>query len=313
MTNKPIIVDLDGTLIHTDMLHESAIKFFRDYPFEILKIPFLLLKGKAVLKSYLALRTEVDPQTLPYNIELIDWLKRRRSQGVRLILCTASDKKIADLIANHLGIFDEVIASDGTVNIAGENKASVLVKHFGHQDFDYAGNSSKDLPVWQQAGSAIVVNGSEELLKKTRNVAKVEQVFPKNPIGFSSWFQVLRIHQWLKNLLLFVPLFAAHDLANIDAWWILILAFFAFSLCASSVYIANDLFDLDSDRQHPRKRNRPFASGMVPVWMGVLFAPLLLLLSLSIAALVGKVFLSWLIFYFVLTCAYSWVLTPTEN
>jgi 4-hydroxybenzoate polyprenyltransferase len=306
--SKPIVVDLDGTLIHTDMLHESAIRLFKDSPFVALGLPFALFKGKAFLKRFIASRTEFDPKTLPYNYELLDWLKQKRTEGRQLVLCTASDKIIADQIAADLGIFDEVISSDGVLNIAGENKATALVQRFGHQDFDYAGNSIKDLPVWQQAGSAIVVNGSEELLKKTRNVAKVEQVFPKRPIGFSSWFRFLRIYQWLKNLLLFVPLFAAHDLANVDAWRILILAFFAFSLCASSVYIVNDLLDLESDRQHPRKRNRPFASGMVPVWMGVLFAPLLLLLSLSIAVMVGQAFLSWLIFYFALTCAYSWFL-----
>ena len=308
MFEKPLIVDLDGTLIHSDMLHESALRLFRDSPFETLRIPFLLLKGKAFLKQYLASRSEFDPHTLPYNEELLEWLRQQRDTGRRLVLCTASDRKIADLIAVHLGIFDEVIASDGVLNIAGEHKAEVLVQRFNRHGYDYAGNSHKDLPVWSQAHKAIVVNGSTQLIKKTKRITTVERVFPKKPIGFSSWRRVLRIHQWMKNLLLFIPLIAAHDLGNGPAWISLILAFVAFSLCASSVYIANDLLDLESDRLHPRKRNRPFASGLVPAWMGVLVAPLLLIVSLAVAALVGELFLFWLIFYFVLTCAYSWVL-----
>ena len=260
MSLKPLVVDLDGTLIHSDMLHESALRLFRDNPFKTLRIPFLLLKGNAFLKRYLASQTDFDPQTLPYNEELIEWLKQERVAGRRLILCTASDRKIADLIACHLGIFDEVIASDGVLNIAGENKAAALVQRFEYQGYDYVGNSHKDLPVWSQAHRAVVVNGSTELIKKAHDVAIVERVFPKRSIGFSSWRQVLRIHQWLKNLLLFIPLFAAHDFSNGLAWESTLLAFIAFSLCASSVYIANDLLDLESDRLHPRKRSRPFAS-----------------------------------------------------
>ncbi|WP_240794483.1 UbiA family prenyltransferase [Azoarcus sp. DD4] len=308
LLEKPLVVDLDGTLIHSDMLHESALRVFRDSPFDTLRIPFLLIKGKAFLKRHLASRTEFDPKTLPYNEELLEWLKQQRAAGRRLILCTASDRKIADLIAGHLGIFDEVIASDGVLNIAGENKAAALVHRFEHHGYDYAGNSHKDLPVWSQAHKAVVVNGSSELVKKAHDISTIERVFPKRPIGFSSWRRVLRIHQWLKNLLLFAPLFAAHDLGNGPAWGSLILAFVAFSLCASSVYIANDLLDLESDRLHPRKRSRPFASGVVPAWVGVLVAPLLLIVSLGLAALVGQQFLSWLIVYFALTCAYSWVL-----
>ena len=308
LVERPLVVDLDGTLIHSDMLHESALRVFRDSPFETLRFPFLLSKGRAFVKQHLASRMEFDPKSLPYNEELLGWLKQQRIEGRRLVLCTASDRSIANLIAEHLGIFDEVIASDGVSNIAGEHKAAALVQRFEHHGYDYAGNSHKDLPVWSHAHKAIVVNGSSELVKKTQDIAMLERVFPKRNVGFSSWRQVLRIHQWIKNLLLFVPLFAAHDLGNGPAWISLMLAFVAFSLCASSVYITNDLLDLESDRLHPRKRNRPFASGLVPAWAGVLVAPLLLIVSLGVAAVVGKQFLSWLVFYFALTCAYSWVL-----
>ena len=308
MVEQPLVVDLDGTLIYSDMLHESALRVFRDSPFETFRILFLLPKGKAFLKQHLASLTEFDPKTLPYNKELLEWLKQQRAESRRLILCTASDRSIADPIAEHLGIFDEVIASNGVSNIAGEHKAAALVQRFEHCGYDYAGNSHKDLPVWLHARKAIVVNGSSDLVKKAQDISTVERVFPKQDIGFSTWRRVLRIHQWLKNILLFAPLFAAHELGNEEAWIPLILAFGAFSLCASSVYIANDLLDLESDRLHPRKRNRPFASGFVPAWMGVLLAPLLLTVSLGVAALVSKLLLSWLVAYFVLTCVYSWLL-----
>ncbi len=308
MVLHPLVVDLDGTLIHTDMLHESALRVLRDSPVHTLRIPLWLSKGKAVLKQHLASRTDFDPKTLPYNEDLLDWLKIQRAEGRKLILCTASDRSIADSIAEHLDIFDEVIASDGFTNIGGKHKAETLEQRFGRSGFDYVGNSKADLAVWKRARRAVVVNVSSSLAKKAEGLCEVEQVFPQKARGFSAWWRVLRIHQWLKNLLLFVPLFAGHELTNGDAWSSLILAFSSFSLCASSVYIVNDLLDLESDRLHPRKRNRPFASGLVPAWMGVLLAPILFIASLGIGSFVGGQFLSWLIFYFVLTCAYSWTL-----
>ncbi len=302
----PLIVDLDGTLIHTDMLHESALRVLRDHPFYLLFIPYWLSQGKAVLKQNLSHRTGFDASSLPYNHDLLDWLKQQRIQGRKLILCTASDHAIAVAIADYLGIFDEIMASDGTTNLAGKHKAEALEQRFGHAGFDYAGNSRADLAVWQRARQAIVVNASAKVAQKAAHVCAVERVFAPHSVGFSAWRRMLRIHQWMKNGLLFVPLLAAHQLTNTDAWLALVLAFFSFSLCASSVYIVNDLLDLESDRQHPRKRMRPFASGLVPASVGVALAPVLLLSSLALALHVGSHFLSWLLFYFVLTCAYSW-------
>ena len=299
------MVDLDGTLIRTDMLHESALMALRDNPLDTLRIPYWLSQGKAVLKRHLALRSNFEASSLPYNHDLLNWLKQQRTQGRKLILCTASDLSIATAISDHLGIFDEVMASDGIKNLAGKHKAEALEQHFGRAGFDYAGNSHADLAVWQRARRAVVVNASAALGRKAEAYCEVERVFPSPTLGFTTWRRVLRMHQWLKNLLLLVPLFAAHQLTNLDTWLALILAFSSFSLCASSVYIVNDLLDLESDRQHPRKCNRPFAAGLVPIWMGVVLAPLLLLTSLALARHVGGTFLPWLLFYFTLTCVYS--------
>jgi 4-hydroxybenzoate polyprenyltransferase len=299
-------VDLDGTLIRTDMLHESALRVMRDNPLDVLRIPYWLTHGKAVLKRNLADRAELNPASLPYNQDLIDWLKIQRANGRPLILCTASDHSIAHAIAEHLGLFDEVMASNGRLNLAGRNKAAALEERFGRGGFDYVGNSSADLHVWQGARRAIVVSASAGLAREAALLCEVELEIPGPTLGLGAWRRVLRMHQWMKNLLLFVPLLAAHQVFAGGTWMGLILAFISFSLCASAVYIANDLLDLESDRTHPHKRARPFASGLVPAWMGVVVGPILLVLSLLLAAKVGKGFLSWLLVYFAITCVYSW-------
>lgn len=287
------------------MLHESALRAVRDRPFDILRIPFWLLEGKAVLKRRLADGSPFDAASLPYNVELTDWLRQQKAAGRTLILCTASDIAIATAIAGHLGMFDEVMASDGVLNLAGANKAAALERRFGRAGFDYAGNSGADLHVWRGARRAVVVNAAPALVAKAAAQCEVERIFTAPARGFSAWRRVLRVHQWMKNLLLFIPMLAAHQITDPATIAALLIAFIAFSLCASTVYIANDLLDLESDRQHPRKCKRPFASGAVPAWMGVALAPLLLAASLLLAWYVGPAFLAWLVVYFVLTCAYS--------
>jgi len=302
---QPLVVDLDGTLIHTDMLHESALKVLRERPWATLLIPLWLAQGKAVLKQRLADRSRFDPGSLPYNEELLTWLQQQKDAGRKLVLCTASHQSIAQAIADHLQLFDEVMASDGKTNLSGPNKAEALAARFVDTGFDYVGNSDKDLPVWTVAHRAIVVNGAEGLGDKARAVCDIEHEIPLRPRGLLTWLHVIRAHQWLKNLLLFIPLIATHEFSDLSSWLSLTLAFFAFSLCASAVYITNDLLDLESDRLHPRKRFRPFASGLLPAWQGVVLMPVLLAAGLAIALWVNMAFLQWLLVYLALTCAYS--------
>ena len=288
------------------MLHESALRVMRDKPLHLLRIPYWLARGKAFLKSSLASHTRFDPAALPYNEDLLDWLRKQHAAGRRLVLCTASDRSIAEPIAEHVGLFDEVMASDGHANLAGRNKAAALEERFGRGGYDYVGNSSADLHVWQSARRAIVVNASERLARQAGKLCDIEKEFPAPALGLGALRRVLRAHQWLKNALLFVPLLAAHEIFNSTSWISLLLAFVSFSLCASTVYIANDLFDLESDRAHPRKRARPFASGLVPAWMGVVMAPVLFMISLFIGSYAGPDFMFWLLVYFAVTCVYSW-------
>jgi 4-hydroxybenzoate polyprenyltransferase/phosphoserine phosphatase len=303
---RPLVVDLDGTLIHTDMLHESAIRLLRDKPYLVLAIPIWLSRGKALLKQKLTGHVDTDIASLPFNQQLIDWLQSQKDLGRKLVLCTASDKSIAEAIANHLKLFDEVIASEGITNLAGKNKTNVLVEKYGENGFDYVGNSSVDLLVWEKSKQGVVVNGSSRLVDQASAVTEIEHVISKAKNNVKTWVKVFRLHQWIKNILIFVPVFAAHQVITSELWLNLGLTFLSFSLCASSVYIANDLLDLESDRTHPRKRSRPFASGQTPIWLGVALIPALIILSLVMAQYVGGNFLPWLLVYFVLTCAYSW-------
>jgi len=300
-----IAVDLDGTLVYTDTLHESALQLFRDGAISALRLPFWLLAGKAFLKQQLASAVTLNPATLPYNVPFVDWLKQQKKLGYRLVLCTATNTSVAHRIADHLQLFDEVMASDGKNNLSGVRKKAALDERYGVGQYIYAGNSRDDLHVWNGTSKGIVVSASSSVLAKAKRITEIHSHFPRLPITWSTWRRVFRVHQWLKNLLLFVPLLAAHRLNEIHLLAQLILAFCSFSFCASAVYIMNDLLDLENDRQHPRKKFRPFASGLMPISYGIILAPVCGLASLVLSVYVGKYFAAWLLVYFALTVAYS--------
>ena len=303
---RPIIVDLDGTLICSDMLHESAVKFFCKSPLKLMPLVIFLAEGKAALKTYLAKNTSLDPSILPYDKDLILWLKEQKKSGRKIILCTGSHKLIADSIAKFLGFFDEVIATTNSHNLVGENKSIFLVERFGKGKFDYIGNSHSDISVWKMAYQGILVNASNSIIKDAQQVCNIVKIFPKKLGNFRNIIKMLRVHQWLKNILIFVPLIAAHQLNDWHELLLLCLAFAAFSFCASSVYITNDLSDLESDRKHMRKKLRPFASGMLPLWLGVILAPMLFIIGIVTASYVNSTFTILLVIYYIITCAYSY-------
>lgn len=300
----PLCVDLDGTLIRTDMLVESVFALLAQRPLALFLIPGWLARGKANLKKQLALRIELDPASLPYHYELLSWLKGQR-QHRHVVLCTASDESLASLIAEHTGVFDEVIASDGAVNLSGPRKAEALSERFGEKQFDYVGNARVDLAVWRRARAAIVIEPGRRLSAAASKVAVIEKRFPVARGGLGTWAKALRVHQWIKNLLVFLPLLAAHRLFETRAVLSAILAFVCFSLCASSVYLTNDLLDLSSDRQHKRKRHRPFAMGALPLVAGPIVALLLLVSGFGLAMLGSIQFVVVLLGYYLLTTAYS--------
>ncbi len=305
MTYRPLIVDLVGTLVLSDHLHESALLAVRQELSNLIKIFLWLREGKASLKENLALHVKFDPSSLPYNQALLSWLKIQHAGGRKLILCTGADQSIANAVAAHLNIFSEAWGSNGKINLSGEAKANALVERWGEAGFDYVGNSAKDIRVWEKCNSAIIVNASASLAMKARKRFKVEAEFPSETSRFSAVFRMLRIKQWLKNILLFIPVIAAHKINDVSAVLSLVVAFVAFSFCASAVYILNDLSDIESDRLHPRKKTRPFASGDLPAWIGLLALPILLAGGLALASTVTRSFAAWLLFYFVVTSVYS--------
>lgn len=304
----PLCVDCDGTLLRTDLLHEGVLLLLKNAPWKIFLLPMWLLKGKAYLKARLAQSVSFSWSTLPLNDDVVDMVRRARVEGRTVVLATASHRSQAEGIASHLGLFDDVVASDEKVNLSGHTKGQDLVSRYGERGFDYLGNDRADLPVWQHARRATVVSASDSLIQAARRVTEVERVITPIRPGSMTYLKALRVHQWLKNLLVFVPLIAAHAWGRIDELQAAVMGFLAFSLCASAVYVLNDLVDLESDRRHVRKRFRPFASGLIPIWQGCLMVPVLLAGAFGIAASLPARFLLVLVLYFFLTLAYSLLL-----
>jgi 4-hydroxybenzoate polyprenyltransferase/phosphoserine phosphatase len=303
---NPLYVDLDGTLIATDSLQESLLQLARAEPLALLRLPLWLQRGKAAFKREVAQRITLDAETLPYRPEVLELVRRARAEGRRTVLATASDGRLARAVAAHLGLFDAVLASDGERNLRGEDKRAAIEADARGRAFSYAGNGPVDLAVWRGAQAAVVVSRSEALARRAADLTTVEaRIVPPRP-SLGRYLYGLRLHQWLKNVLIFLPLMPVlHELTQpilVDA----VLAFIAFGLMASGIYVLNDLLDLQSDRRHPRKRLRPFASGEIRASTGVAMACLLFAASLGLAsALLPSAFVSVLLFYMVLTTAYS--------
>jgi 4-hydroxybenzoate polyprenyltransferase len=280
----------------------------RAKPWQLFMIPLWLLRGRAFLKAKLANIAMLNWQVFPINDEVMRFVKSERASGRQVLLVTASDEKLASSFAEHLQVFDQVIASDGKRNLAGKNKASTLTELYGMRGFDYIGNCAKDLPVWANARKAVVVTGSRHLVENVRQVAEIDKVISAQKSRPADYFRMLRVHQWLKNLLVFVAAAAAHRIGEPKILLDSLLAFVAFSFCASSVYILNDLFDLESDRRHPRKKTRPLAASRISILHGVILMPILLTVSIAISLSISFLFTGILVGYFVLTLSYSMVL-----
>ena len=309
----PLVVDLDGTLIKTDLLFESANQFITQHPFRLATLFKWLIQGKAHLKAQLAKNYAIDSITLPYNNNLISWLSKEHQQGRKIILATASHKILAEAVANHLGFFDEVLATEGDINLKANHKRDLLIKKYGEQGFDYIGNDLADFPVWKSANVSYVISSSHAFIKRVNTISNLAKIFPnERPSLIRSVAKALRPHQWLKNILIIVPLLAAQYIGNLVSDIQALIAFSVFSLTASSVYLLNDLVDIQDDRHHHRKQYRPFAAGSLSLVNGWLIWPLLLLFSFGLAwFLLPPAFILVLAIYFALTVAYSLRLKQT--
>lgn len=301
----PLAVDLDGTLAKTDLFLESLVVLLKQRIWCALLLPLWLLQGKAYLKQQVARRVELDAAAIPYRQELLDYLKAQRAGGRSLILATAADGRIARAVADYLGIFDRVLASDGIVNLSGGAKRDSLLWEFGPKQFDYAGNGRRDLAVWASARRAILVHPAPRVRSAAASSAQVERVFDERKINLAGYLKPLRLQHWLKNLLVFVPLLAAHRFQEIGLIGKLGLAFVSFGCFASAGYLINDLLDLASDRHHPAKRFRPLAAGDLPLTYAFTMIPALGAMGLALAMTVSAPFVGMVLSYFALSLTYS--------
>jgi 4-hydroxybenzoate polyprenyltransferase len=301
----PLCVDLDGTLLRTDLLWESLCCLAGQQPRMLLLVFVWALRGRAHLKRKLAENITLDAGPLPYNTAFIEWLLRQKHGGRPLILATASDEILARRVAAHLAIFDEVLASDGVRNLKGRIKASVLHETF-RAGFDYAGNSGSDWHIWRECRQIIAVDTPSGLTRRLEKTGRLEQSFQSPHAGIAAWPRALRVHQWIKNVLIFLPIIAAHKASDPARIIPALIAFVAFCMVASASYLGNDLMDLASDRIHPRKKFRPIAAGDVPIPAALAISIALLIGGVALASLAGGKVVAFLIgAYAIASLSYS--------
>ena len=304
-SNTALCVDLDGTLVKTDLLWEGLFLLIKENPISLLRLPFWLCKGIATLKYEIARRTSPECELLPYRSEVLALIHQAQADGRHVVLVSAAHESLATKVAQHLGCFDEVIATRGPVNLKGEHKRVALEQRFGRKQFDYVGDARADLPVWAAARRGFVVTNNRRLFRRVQTVTPVTEI-KAGPNGWGARARAMRLHQWSKNALVFVPIIMAHEILNPRVFAKGALAFLAFSLVSSSVYLVNDLLDLQADRAHKIKRARPLAAGNIGAAEGFILASFLLIFGLALTLAGGLPFLgAMLLGYFAMSFAYS--------
>jgi 4-hydroxybenzoate polyprenyltransferase len=303
----PLVVDVDGTLVATDLLQEAALQFVVSYPLQALRVPLWLAGGKTNLKTQLANRVKPVIETVPLRKEVLALIRDAQAAERPVYLASASDRRYIEELAERVGGIAGVFGTDSGLNLTGEAKADRLVAAFGAKGYDYVGNMPIDFAVWRYARKPLVVAHSAGF------GARVLKTFPEAEIvahvrpGLRSYVAALRMHQWAKNVMVFVPMIAGHrfDPETIVATF---LAFLCFCFAASGAYVINDLLDLESDRDHPRKSNRPFAAGKIPITHGITVATLLMAGSFALSLLLPWRFTGILSAYITCTLGYSLIL-----
>lgn len=304
----PLVVDLDGTLIKTDLLHESLIFALLKKPASLPRILKALLGGRAKFKFEAAKHFVLDASTLPYNESVLAEIRQAKIESRAVFLASASEQSLVDAVSNHLDIFDDAWGSRENTNLKSENKADELDSKLGEGNYEYVGNSKADLPIWSRARRAVIISSSNRLLKKLSASNPDFRALENDKQGsISLWLRQLRLHQWLKNVLLFIPAFVAFAPISQMTAISLILGFISFGLVASGVYVVNDLVDLNNDRAHEKKKFRPLASGEIPLLTGLGVGLAALVSGLGIAYFQGNSFFYVMVAYLVTTTIYTFV------
>jgi 4-hydroxybenzoate polyprenyltransferase len=301
----PLCVDLDGTLTLADLSAESFLKAIRKAPWLLFLVPFWLLRGRSHLKDRLSRYADLDASVLPYDPRVVDLVRQAKRDRRLTVLITGSHRRYADLVSTYLGLFDEVCATNAQRNLTGSTKARHLEERFGIGGFEYVANGKIDLHVWQLAAAAVTVNAPQAVVSKVQKLGRPHIDLPGSRPSLRLWLKAIRIHQWAKNLLLFVPLFLAHRLLDVELLGSVVVGFVSFGCCASAAYVINDLIDLEADRVHLRKRNRPFAAGKLSAAAGIVCAVALLGIGIALAFTLPVAFRFVLAAYITTTFLYS--------
>ena len=302
----PLVIDLDGTLVRSDLLIETAVAFGTSSANQLFEAVKSLWKGRAQLKQQLA-NGSITFASLPFDPIVLGRARAAASAGIPVYVASAGDEKLVRAVAEHLGCFAGWFASDGKTNLAGAAKARRLVDVFGHGGFDYIGNDAADLAVWAVCRKRAAIRTSARVRRRLLAMDPSAEILPEERLTVRSWMRLLRVHQYVKNVLVLVPLLTSHEFTFL-AIARSIGAMIAFSICASSVYILNDVIDLEADRAHPTKRTRPLACGEFPLSFGLVLVPVLLFIAFSLGAVISVPFLFTLCCYFALTSAYTFFL-----
>jgi 4-hydroxybenzoate polyprenyltransferase len=298
----PLYVDLDGTLFPGDSLHESVLLLLRRNPLNLFRLLGWLLQGKLAFKRRVADEALPDASTLPYHASFLEFLRAERASGRRLVLASAADHRIGHDVAQHLGLFEDHIGSKD-VNLSGARKLSAIQQH-SNGPFAYAGNAAVDLEVWRGSAEAVAVNAPAEVSRRLKELHPQARIFERPSMSLRTLLKAIRLTQWSKNTLVFVPLLASH-VTNAHTWVAVFAAFVAFGLCASATYLFNDLLDLPNDRRHAHKRWRPLAAGQLGIGQSLVMAALMLTAGLMLALAVSPALALMLLGYLVITVAYS--------
>lgn len=303
----PLCVDLDGTLIRSDLLFESFLRLIKKNPLYLFATLLWLRHGKAYLKEQIAQRVDLAVDRLPYNPEVLKFIASEKASRP-VVLATASHQRYADAVAEHLGVFDEVYGTANNHNLSSRNKADKLSELYGVGQFDYIGNDAKDWAVWEAARESLVVSSDRRFIDTARARVQAQKAFEVPAPTLRTWLKALRVHQWAKNLLLFVPFVLDHRFQDVHSFIVLCASFLCFSLLASGTYIFNDLLDLEADRGNATKRERPFAAGTIPIANAFAAMLLLVMVVLGLLSMLPEIFSLVVLLYFVVTVSYSFVI-----
>lgn len=300
----PFCVDLDHTLISTDIIWEQILTFLKRNPLNFFIIVIWLLRGRKYLKEKLAESVEIELNQLPFRDSIISFIRQKKETGAKVYLVTATNQKVAKKINEYLNLFDEIYGSTTYVNLRSKHKANLLKEKFGIRGFEYIGDSWRDLPIWELSAKNYLVSPSKNLAKKVSKIPNFGGIIGIESVGAIRYFQMIRVHQWVKNFLLFLPPLLAHSFdlyIYLKALW----AFLSFSIVASAIYILNDFFDLKSDRTHPYKKNRPIASGNVDMTTATIIFLGLLILGILLSTMISQDFMNIILLYILVNFFYT--------